>query len=119
MPEMRRRVLIVEDEMVIAMHLEDMLAELGHEVVGLASRLEAAMRLARDGDMDLAVLDINLAGLTSFPAADILRSRSIPYFFTSGYGHMDLAGRPGSERILTKPFQTQDLARAINEAVVS
>ena len=51
-----RRVLVIEDEMMIAMLLEDMLADLGHQVVGVAGRLDVALELARDADADLAIL---------------------------------------------------------------
>ena len=81
-----RRVLIVEDEVLLAMYLEDLLTELGHEVVGQATRIDEAMELARESDIDFAFLDINVVGTKSFPIADILRQRGIPFAFATGYG---------------------------------
>ena len=81
-----KRVLIVEDDVLIALYLEDLLTALGHEVVGQATRIHMAMELARESDIDFAVLDINVAGTKSFPVADILRQRGIPFAFATGYG---------------------------------
>lgn len=72
--------------MLVAMHLEDLLNELGHRVAGTATRVERAVELARTARIDLAILDINLSGATSFPVAAILRERNIRFFFVTGYG---------------------------------
>lgn len=117
MPEGRLRILIVEDEMLVAMNIEDMLLDLGHEVAGLASRLEPALQLAREGDFDLAMLDVNLAGQPSFPVADLLAERGIPFFFATGYGVKGIADQYRSFFVLQKPFRARDLADAL-EAVV-
>ena len=81
-----RRVLVIEDEMMIAMLLEDMLADLGHQVVGVAGRLDVALELARDADADLAILDVDLGGESSFPVAEVLTSRGLPFLFATGFG---------------------------------
>jgi len=73
-----RRVLIVEDEPLLALNLEDMLTELAYPVVGIATRIETALVLAEGSEFELAILDINLAGSNSFPVADILRQRRKP-----------------------------------------
>ncbi|RYD46101.1 MAG: response regulator, partial [Sphingomonadales bacterium] len=79
------RVLIVEDEPVVAMCLEDILEELGCVTVGPANRLSEGLALA-EGPLDAAILDINLAGERSNAIAQRLHDRSIPFAFASGYG---------------------------------
>jgi CheY-like chemotaxis protein len=113
--EKRLRVLIVEDEMLLAMNIEDMLLELGHEVAGVASQLEPALSLAREGDYDLALLDVNLSGSFSFPVASILRDRNIPFLFATGYGSKGINEEFRSCAVLQKPFCGVDLEQAINK----
>jgi len=112
-----RRILIVEDEMLVAMHLEDVLVEMGHRVVALASRLDKAIALANEGDIDLAFLDVNVAGEPSFPVADILRGRGIPFIFATGYGEQGLTDGYRLEVTLRKPFEPQALEQAIDRAL--
>ncbi len=114
-----KRVLIVEDEVLLAMHLEYLLNELGHEVVGQARRIDMAMELARTSDIDFAVLDINVAGSTSFPVADILRQRGIPFAFASGYGAEGLMDGYRDSPALRKPYGQKDLERTIAQALRS
>lgn len=111
--ETARRVLIVEDEALLAMHLEDLLTDLGHEVVGRATRIDEAIDLARDSDIDFAILDINVAGAKSFPVADILRQRGIPFAFATGYGAEGLDDGYRDELALRKPYSQRDLERTI------
>ena len=113
MAERRLRILIVEDEMLVAMNIEDMLLDLGHEVAGLASRLEPALSLAREGQFDVAMLDVNLAGQQSFPVADILIERGIPFLFATGYGIKGVAETYRSHPVLQKPFRARDLGEAL------
>jgi len=107
------RILIVEDEMTIALLLEDMLTELGHEVAGIAMRLPKALELARDAEFDLAILDVNLDGHMSFPIADILVERQVPFLFASGYGAAGVVGAHKDRPVLRKPFELKDLQDAI------
>ena len=109
----KARVLIVEDEIMLAMNLQDMLTDLGYQVVGIATRMEKALALATDGAIDFAIVDINLAGTLSFPVADILRQRAIPFLFASGYGTQGLIENYAGEYVLTKPFGARELERAI------
>jgi CheY-like chemotaxis protein len=108
------RVLVVEDEMTIALLVEDMLIELGHDVVELAMRLPQAEKLARETEFDVAVLDVNLDGRRSFPVADILIERGIPFLFATGYGASGVDAAYAHYPILTKPFMTEELKSAID-----
>jgi CheY-like chemotaxis protein len=111
--ERRLRILVVEDEMLVAMNIEDMLLELGHEVAGLASRLGPALALAGESRFDAAMLDVNLAGEPSFPVADLLADRRIPFLFATGYGRAGIEERFRGRPILQKPFRTAELGAAL------
>ena len=108
-----RRALIVEDEILVGMLMEDMLRELGCEVAALSSHLEHALRLAESGGFDFAVLDINLNGARSFPVADLLAERGVPFLFATGYGAKILPERHAGAVILHKPFSLDDLRAAL------
>lgn len=112
-----RRALVVEDEIMVAMYIEDLLTDLGFEVVGMATSLDQALRLARQSDFDFAVLDVNLDGRLSFPIADVLRERSIPFLFASGYGATGVREDYRDAVCIQKPFLAQDLAQAITRAI--
>ena len=114
MAERRLRILIVEDEMLDALNIEDMLIELGHEVAGIASRLDPALDLARNGGFDAAMLDVNLAGDRSFPVADLLAARDIPFLFATGYGLDGIDEKYRDRLILQKPFRITELAAALD-----
>jgi CheY-like chemotaxis protein len=108
-----RRILIVEDEMIIAMLIEDILATLGCVVVGPVSKLEAAVKIAKTEPFDAAILDITIRGGQVFPVAEVLMERHIPFVFASGYGDWALPeafrGRPR----LPKPFTAKELEDAL------
>src|SRR5581483_6620549 len=80
------RVLVIEDEALVAMLIEDMLNDLGVTSVGPAADLASAVEMARNAEFDFALLDVNLAGERSFPAADVLIERGMPFAFVTGYG---------------------------------
>jgi CheY-like chemotaxis protein len=109
-------VLVVEDEMLVAMNIEDMLTDLGYEVAGLANRLETALALATEASFDVAMLDVNLAGQASFPVADVLRARGIPYLFATGYGVQGIAEAHRQAPVLQKPFRARDLEAVLRAA---
>lgn len=112
------RVLVVEDEVMIAMLVEDMLIDLGFEVVGPALDLEGALPLAEQADLDLAVLDVNLGnGRRSFQVADVLRERGVPFLFATGYGTAGLSEAYAGSLTLKKPFECRRLGDAIQEAL--
>jgi DNA-binding NtrC family response regulator len=112
----RRRVVIIEDEGMVAMLLEDMLTELGHEVVAIVGKMDRAAQLISETSADVVVLDVNLNGEQTYPLASALASRGIPFVFSTGYGSAGLKkewiGRPA----LQKPFRAQDLERAMRQA---
>lgn len=107
-----RRILVVEDEPLLAMLLEDVLGEQGAVVVGPAFNLAQGLALAERVELDGAILDINLGGQESFPIADVLDARSVPFLFATAYAHK---GHPyaDSAPLLPKPY---DL-RAVLDAV--
>jgi DNA-binding response OmpR family regulator len=107
------RVLVVEDEMMIALMLEDMLLDMGHDVVGLAMRLPQALALAQAAEIDLAILDVNLDGRLSFPVAEVLDRRGVPFFFASGYGSAGVEPPFEGRLTIRKPFEIKDLRGAI------
>lgn len=108
------RILIVEDEMTIALLLEDMLTDLGHEPAGLAMRLPQALELAETEDLDLAILDVNLDGRMSFPVAEVLQRRGVPFLFATGYGSGGIEPPYRDRVVIQKPFSLEDLGRAID-----
>lgn len=110
------RILIVEDEMTIAFMIEDMLLDLGHEVVKIAMRLPDAVKAAANLDFDLALLDVNLDGHQSFPVAEILIERGIPFVFATGYGAAGILQPFKNRPVLAKPFAFKDLQRVLAEA---
>ena len=107
--------------MMIAMLIEDMLADLGHTVVGQAPTLAGALALARDkaGQFDVAILDINLGGERSFPLARQLSDEGVPFVFATGYGSLGLDESFRGAITLNKPFQLQDLKAALERATAA
>jgi CheY-like chemotaxis protein len=111
------RVLVVEDEAIIAMMAEDMLADLGCEVAAIETTLAGALERVGSGEFDVALLDMNLNGDDSGPVAERLKERARPFVFTTGYGD---AGRPaGFEAVplVCKPYRAADLGAAIAKAL--
>src|SRR5262247_311706 len=105
----QRRVFVVEDEIMIRMLLEDMLADLGYGVAASAGGLNEAMTLARESDFDLAILDVNLNGDAVYPVADLLQERGVPFVFSTGYGDRGLPEPYRDCPTLQKPFQLENL----------
>lgn len=102
-----RRVLVVEDEPIIAMALEDMLADFGCEVVGPASNLPDAQRLVESVAIDAAMLDININNGRSYVIADELRRRAVPFVFATGYGEEGIEA--GGAPVLRKPYRLAEV----------
>ena len=112
-----KRVLVVEDELMIRMLLHDMLAELGYTLAGEAGRIEEALALAEQGEFDVAVLDVNLNGQPISPVVDVLIERGVPFVFATGYGQRGVPEPYRGAPTLQKPFQVEALARAIDAVV--
>jgi CheY-like chemotaxis protein len=112
-----RRVLLVEDEAMVAMLLENMLEELGYEVAAITGKASEAAILAREAPIDLAVLDVNLNGEFTYEIAALLRARGIPFLFATGYGNAGLAREWRDVPTLQKPFQLRELRERIDEVV--
>jgi CheY-like chemotaxis protein len=105
----RSRVLLVEDEAMIAMLMEDMLSELECDVVATVGELQEALAIAGTGAFDLAFLDVNLRGSPVYPVAAALRARGIPFVFVTGYGTSGVDPAHPDAPVLQKPFQGRDL----------
>ena len=112
----RFRVLVVEDEMYVAMLLEDTLADLGYDVVGPIARVPDGVRLANSERLDGAILDLNLAGADVFPVARELADRGIPFVFVSGYDLSHLPQEWRGHPKLQKPFERHSLAQCMTQA---
>lgn len=112
------RVLVLEDEVLVSMMIEDMLSELGCTVIGPFARLDEALeRIAQNGDIDLALLDVNVAGKRSFPAAEALARAETPFIFSTGYDEGGVPEEWRSRPSLRKPFMLGELERALNAAL--
>ena len=107
------RVLVIEDEGLVAFFIEDMLAEMGHEVGAVASRMQEALAHATRGRFDLAIVDVNLDGQPSYPIAEILMERGIPFVFATGYGSKGLDKKFVDIPVLAKPFVMADLQKLL------
>jgi CheY-like chemotaxis protein len=108
-----RRILVVEDEMLIGMLLEDMLVDMGYAVVGIIPRVNEALAAVQREAFDFAILDVHLNGQAVFPVADALIQRGIPFVFATGYGERGLPDQYRSRPILQKPFAKGDLEKTL------
>jgi CheY-like chemotaxis protein len=109
------RILVVEDEMLIALLLEEALQSLGCIVVGPVSKLDAALRLATGEELDAAVLDVNIRGGQVFAAAEKLVDRGIPFVLASGYSDWILPEAMQGKPRLTKPFTLRELEHEVRQ----
>jgi CheY-like chemotaxis protein len=109
----KRRVLVVEDEMLIGMLLEDMLTDMGHEVAAVVPRLKDALTAVERESFDLAVLDVHLHGESAFPVADALIAKGVPFIFATGYGERGLPDSYRGRPVVQKPFARDDLDRLL------
>ncbi len=104
-----RRILVVEDDMMIAVLIEQVLQELGCVVVGPVGKLDAALRLAGSEALDAAILDVNIRGSEVYPVAERLRTRGVPFVLASGYGDWALPEAFRNQPRLTKPFTYEEI----------
>ncbi len=111
-------VFVVEDEALVALNLEDMLAELGCSIVGPAMRIERAREMIESGiNADVAILDVNVAGEQVFPVAEMLAQRGVPIVFATGYDREGLPENWHGRTILQKPYTLGDVSRSLAAAV--
>lgn len=111
-----KRVLVLEDEALIAAMVEDMLTDLGVAVVGPAATIERALSLANNEDLDAALLDVNIRSARAYPVAAVLNARGIPVVFATGYGKSGVEpSNPAT--ILEKPYTQEKLADALRHAL--
>jgi CheY-like chemotaxis protein len=111
-----RRVLVIEDEMLILMMIEDMLADLGCESVAVASKVGPAISLIEGQEFDTAMLDMNLNGIESYPVADALSAREVPYFFSTG-NSLNMKDGYRDQDVLKKPFTFEQLGSMLSRSL--
>lgn len=115
---MMSRVLIVEDEPMLALDLERVLEDGGFEVAGVGTSVEQAAKLAGTLSFDVAVVDLNLRDTSSAPVAAVLRSRNIPFVFVSGYRRDAVPVGFESIPLIAKPFEAADLTATLRRLSV-
>jgi DNA-binding response OmpR family regulator len=108
-----RRVLVVEDEWLIANELEQDLNEAGFSIVGPVGSVERALEAIEAGRIDAAVLDVRLQSEDSYPVAERLQERKIPFLFITGYASGEIADRYRRHACLQKPFSSRGLLEAV------
>jgi CheY-like chemotaxis protein len=113
-----RRILLVEDEMMVAWLVADMLGDLGCEVVGPAGHVDRALTMIATEIIDAAVLDLNLGGVRSYPIADALTARGIPFVFATGYGEDSVLDRYRLWPVLPKPVERAKLQCVLSAMIL-
>jgi len=102
-------ILIVEDEVLVSIGIEDLVREMGAGEVLVCGDARHALEFIETGKVDLAILDVQLGGGTSFAVADALDARGIPFMFSSALGPVAVEGRHGHRPMLSKPFADEEL----------
>ncbi len=110
-----RRVLVVEDEMLVLLNLEDMLADLGCKSVSAAATVDQALALIDAQVFDAAMVDVNLDGKKSYSVADALVARGVPFVFSTGYSGQSLKDGYRDRPVLGKPYRNTELAEILTE----
>ncbi len=111
------RILIVEDEPLIALMLTDMLGELGFTVTASVTQVPEALAIIEEISIDAALLDVNLGTQKIDPVADLLAARGTPFVFTTGYGNAGVPAGHAGRAILQKPFHIDDLAAILRNVL--
>jgi CheY-like chemotaxis protein len=111
-----KRILVVEDEALIAVMVEDMLADFGSIVVGPAATIQAALALAQSEVIDAAILDVNVRGERIDPVAEALFARGIPVLFATGYGEVRLLNG-AKAAVIDKPYTKEKLALGLTRGL--
>jgi CheY-like chemotaxis protein len=110
------RVLIVEDESLLAMMVEDLVRDAGWSVAGMAASVDEAMRAVERGGFDVALLDVNLAGRNAFPVAEVLLARGVPLVLATGYGVLEIREDLRHLPMVGKPYAAEQLLRTLRDA---
>jgi two-component sensor histidine kinase/CheY-like chemotaxis protein len=113
------RIFLVEDEALVGMLVREYLEELGCTVEGPVSDLNEAVKAAKAGEFDAAVLDLNLGGVSAYPLADLLQANAIPFMFVTGYARDGIDERFSTAPILRKPIERDALETALRTALAS
>ena len=108
-----KRVLIVEDEMLIALLIEDFLTDIGCRTVATCGSVQSALDAVRTQIFDLAILDVNLAGEMAYPVAELLAERNIPFLLLSGYGTEAIPLDHPEWKVCAKPFKGEELVKML------
>ena len=117
-PLSARRVLLVEDEALVAMLLETILEDMGCIPVGPAASVEDGLVMANDAEsLDAALLDVNVAGRQVFPIAEALKTRGVPFVFSTGYGESGLPDAWRGHPTVQKPFTESAIRAALMKAM--
>ncbi len=110
-----KRVLVVEDEMLVLMGLEDLLSDLGCTSIAVAGNVETALDLITSDMFNLATLDVNLGGTLSYPIAKALEEHHIPFAFSTGYGEHGVSREFADHPVLKKPFSRLQFENVISQ----
>jgi CheY-like chemotaxis protein len=114
-----RRVLLIEDEMLVLMALEDMMGDFGCTSITVAGNLEDALAVVAAEPFDLATLDVNLNGQRSYPIADALNDAGVPFAFSTGYGGHGVDEGYGVHPVIDKPFDGPQLEQVLTALLTS
>jgi DNA-binding NtrC family response regulator len=112
------RILILEDEPMIALSLEDVLIDAGFAIAGVVGKLDKALALIESGACDAAIVDANLAGVSASPAAIALAARSLPFIMMSGYSKEQMPGEYPRAFFLSKPCRPDLLIETLNSILL-
>lgn len=114
-----RRILVVEDEVMICMMIEDLLADAGYQPVGPATSLDEGLALVEAGGFDAVLLDLGLAGEPAYPIAEALSARALPFAFLTGADGSALDARFSDRPVLQKPFEPSDLESTLESLLAA
>src|SRR5262245_17294858 len=114
-PSAKYRVLVIEEEPILRLLLEDMMLDFGHEVIAGGGTLQEAVQLAGDAQFNAAILDMRIDGILTFPVADILFRRNLPYIFSTAIMPTHVPSPHYDRPVLKKPFQGDDVRRVLDQ----
>lgn len=117
MPLTGYKVLVLEDDYLIADDLSDLLADAGADVVGPISNVRDALAQVRDDGFDMALVDVGLGNEKAYPVADLLRELNVPFVFVTGYGEESLPERFRGAALCKKPFNESCILDAVKSAI--